>query len=144
MSILTNTPIIEGETLLFFDEIQTSVPAISSLRYFFEKMPNLHLIAAGSLIEFALAEIPSFGVGRVRSVFMYPFSFEEFLLANRETSLLMSLKKATTKSPLPELLHQKLKTYLKKFLIIGGMPEAVKTRAPYILQFCFDQTHWLP
>lgn len=127
LSILTNTPIIEGETLLFFDEIQTCVPAISSLRYFFEKMPNLHLIAAGSLLEFALAEIPSFGVGRVRSVFMYPFSFEEFLLANRETSLLMSLKKATTKNPLPELLHQKLKTYLKKFLIIGGMPEAVKT-----------------
>lgn len=127
LSVISNTPIIEGETLLFFDEIQSCVPAISSLRYFYEKMPNLHLIAAGSLLEFALSEIPSFGVGRVRSIFMYPLSFEEFLLANKEKSLVEALHKATTKTPFPEIFHQKLKGYLKKFLIIGGMPEAVKT-----------------
>jgi len=127
LSVISNTPIVEGETLLFFDEIQSCVPAISSLRYFYEKMPNLHLIAAGSLLEFALSEIPSFGVGRVRSIFMYPLSFEEFLLANKEKSLVEALNKATTKTPFPEIFHQKLKGYLKKFLIIGGMPEAVKT-----------------
>ncbi|TRX22846.1 ATP-binding protein [Flavobacterium franklandianum] len=127
LSVISNTPIIEGETLLFFDEIQSCIPAISSLRYFYEKMPNLHLIAAGSLLEFALSEIPSFGVGRVRSIFMYPLSFEEFLLANKENGLVEALNKATTKTAFPELFHQKLKTYLKKFLIIGGMPEAVKT-----------------
>jgi predicted AAA+ superfamily ATPase len=127
LSVISNTPIIEGETLLFFDEIQSCIPAISSLRYFYEKMPNLHLIAAGSLLEFALSEIPSFGVGRVRSIFMYPLSFEEFLLANKEKSLVEALKIATTKTPFPEIFHQKLKVYLKKFLIIGGMPEAVKT-----------------
>jgi len=127
LSVISNTPIIEGETLLFFDEIQSCVPAISSLRYFYEKMPNLHLIAAGSLLEFALSEIPSFGVGRVRSIFMYPLSFEEFLWANKEKSLVEALNKATTKTPFPEIFHQKLKGYLKKFLIIGGMPEAVKT-----------------
>jgi predicted AAA+ superfamily ATPase len=127
LSVILNTPIIEGETLLFFDEIQSCIPAISSLRYFYEKMPNLHLIAAGSLLEFALAEIPSFGVGRVRSIFMYPLSFEEFLLANKENSLVEALNKATTQTPFPEIFHQKLKLYLKKFLIIGGMPEAVKT-----------------
>lgn len=126
LSVISNTPIIEGETLLFFDEIQSCIPAISSLRYFYEKMPNLHLIAAGSLLEFALSEIPSFGVGRVRSVFMYPLSFEEFLLANNESSLLEALNKATTTTSFPEIFHQKLKTYLKKFLIIGGMPEVVK------------------
>lgn len=126
LSVISNTPIIEGETLLFFDEIQSCIPAISSLRYFYEKMPNLHLIAAGSLLEFALSEIPSFGVGRVRSVFMYPLSFEEFLLANNENSLIEALNKATTATSFPEIFHQKLKTYLKKFLIIGGMPEVVK------------------
>ncbi|WP_396176629.1 AAA family ATPase, partial [Flavobacterium sp.] len=71
LSVITNTPIVVGETLLFFDEIQSCIPAISSLRYFYEKMPNLHLISAGSLLEFALSEIPSFGVGRVRFLFMY-------------------------------------------------------------------------
>lgn len=124
--VITNIPIIPGETLLFLDEIQTCIPAISLLRYFYEKMPDLHVIAAGSLLEFALAEIPSFGVGRVRFMFMYPFSFEEFLIANKEKNLLEVLNKATNDKPLPEIFHQKLKNYLKKFMIIGGMPEAVK------------------
>lgn len=131
LSVITNTPIVAGETLLFFDEVQSCIPAISSLRYFYEKMPQLHLIAAGSLLEFALSEIPSFGVGRVRSIFMYPLSFEEFLLANKENKLLEVLNNATTQKGLSEIFHQKLKTYLKKFLIIGGMPEAVKS---YILK----------
>ena len=130
LSVITNTPIVAGETLLFFDEIQSCIPAISALRYFYEKIPQLHLIAAGSLLEFALSEIPSFGVGRVRSIFMYPLSFEEFLLANKENSLLEAVTKATTQKALSEIFHQKLKSYLKKFLIIGGMSEAVKS---YIL-----------
>lgn len=126
LAIITNIPIIPGETLLFLDEIQTCIPAISILRYFYEKMPDLHVIAAGSLLEFALAEIPSFGVGRVRFLFMYPFSFEEFLIVNKEKNLLDVLNKATQDKPLAEIFHQKLKKYLKKFMIIGGMPEAVK------------------
>lgn len=127
LSILTNTPIIAGETLLFIDEIQASIPAISSLRYFYEQFPDLHVIAAGSLLEFALAEIPSFGVGRVRFMFIYPFSFKEFLIANKENKLVEIIQKSSVQKPIPGLLHQKLKGYLKKFLIIGGMPEAVKT-----------------
>ncbi len=125
LSVATNIPIEVGKTLLFFDEIQSCIPAISSLRYFYEKMPDLHLIAAGSLLEFALAEIPSFGVGRIRSMYLYPFSFEEFLLANKEDALLGVLKKATPEKGFSEIFHEKLKKYLKKFLIIGGMPEAV-------------------
>ena len=125
ISILTNTPIIEGETLLFLDEIQACIPAISMLRYFYEKMPNLHVIAAGSLLEFALAELPSFAVGRVRSIYMYPLSFDEFLLAYHENKLIEALNKANVSKPLPELVHQKLINYYKKFLVIGGMPEAV-------------------
>jgi predicted AAA+ superfamily ATPase len=127
LSIATNTPIEEGKTLLFLDEIQVSIPAISSLRYFYEKMPELHVIAAGSLLEFALAEIPSFGVGRIRSLFMYPISFNEFLNANNEQRLTTLLEKANSKNPLPDIFHEKLKNYLKKFLIIGGMPEAVSS-----------------
>jgi predicted AAA+ superfamily ATPase len=127
LSVITNTKIVIGETLLFFDEIQSCIPAISSLRYFYEKMPNLHVTAAGSLLEFALSEIPSFGVGRVRSIFMYPLSFEEFLLANNENALLENLNKSTHQKAIPDIFDQKLKTYLKKFLIVGGMPEVVKS-----------------
>jgi predicted AAA+ superfamily ATPase len=120
-----DTPIIEGKTLLFFDEIQACIPAIESLRFFYEKMPDLHLIAAGSLLEFALEEIPSFGVGRIRSLFMYPFSFAEFLQANGNIGLLNAIKKANPENPLDEVLHNKAIYLLKLFLLIGGMPEAV-------------------
>lgn len=125
LSVLFNISIIPGKTLVFFDEIQACVPAISSLRFFYEKMPELHLIAAGSLLEFALAELPSFGVGRIRSMFLYPFSFDEFLLANSEELLLNAKRKASPENPLAEPLHHKLLEYLKRFLIIGGMPEVV-------------------
>jgi len=127
LSVLTNTPIVAGKTLLFLDEIQACIPAISMLRYFYEKMPELHVIAAGSLLEFVLADIPSFGVGRVRSLFMYPLSFREFLMAQEEHMLLEQLNKATVSNPLSEPVHQKLINHHKKFLIIGGMPEAVST-----------------
>jgi predicted AAA+ superfamily ATPase len=125
ISSLYDTPIIAGKTLLFFDEIQTCIPAIESLRFFYEKMPELHVIAAGSLLEFALEKIPSFGVGRIRSLFMYPFSFAEFLQANGNTGLLNALKKANPENPLDEVLHDKALYLLKLFLLTGGMPEVV-------------------
>jgi len=125
LSLMFDKEIIPGETLLFFDEIQSCIPAISSLRFFYEKMPELHLIAAGSLLEFALAEIPSFGVGRIRSIYMYPLSFDEFLDAIGQQKLRELKSKADAQNPLAEPIHEKLLTLLKKFLIIGGMPEAV-------------------
>jgi predicted AAA+ superfamily ATPase len=127
LAIITQTEIIEGKTLVFLDEIQACLPAISKLRYFYEKKPNLHIIAAGSLLEFALAELPSFGVGRVRSLFMYPFSFIEFLGALNEKRLVSMLQQANPSKPINLIFHEKLKIYLKKFLIIGGMPQAVQT-----------------
>ena len=87
-------PIIAGETLLFIDEIQVSKEAIMALRYFKEDYPELHVIAAGSLLEFALDELPSFGVGRIRSMYMYPFSFDEFLMA-QGLELSVKLKRET-------------------------------------------------
>ena len=127
LSILYNVPIIPGKTLLFFDEIQACIPAISSLRFFYEKYPKLHIIAAGSLLEFALAEIPSFGVGRIRSIFVYPLSFDEYLEGIDEQPLLEAKRKASQEKPLVEPVHQKLLDQLKRFLIIGGMPEVVSS-----------------
>ena len=125
LSLMYNIPVKEGRTLLFFDEIQACLPAISSLRFFYEKFSGLHLIAAGSLLEFVFEELPSFGVGRIRSVFIYPFSFNEFLSACNESLILKAKKEASFDLPLQEAVHQKLLNYFKRFLILGGMPEVI-------------------
>jgi predicted AAA+ superfamily ATPase len=129
LSALYEHPIIAGQTLLFLDEIQSCTDAISSLRYFYEQMPELHVIAAGSLLEFALQKIPSYAVGRVRSIYMYPFSFAEFLMATKRTMLLEKLNAATPQNPLPEEIHKTLKELFLRFVVIGGMPEVVSEYA---------------
>ena len=125
LSLIFNTPIIPNKTLVFFDEIQACIPAITSLRYFYEKAPDIHLIAAGSLLEFALKDLPSFGVGRVKSLYLYPFSFSEFLVAFNELSLVKVIDKTTVDKPLTEPVHNKLRQYLIRYITIGGMPEVV-------------------
>lgn len=131
LSVMFDIEIVPGKTLLFFDEIQSCLPAISSLRFFYEKMTELHVVAAGSLLEFALAAIPSFGVGRIRSLYMYPLSFDEFLLGMGQVKLLEMKRKASAQKPLAVPIHEKLLELLKKFLIIGGMPEVV---GKYVVQ----------
>ena len=125
LSLITGIPIIEGRTLLFFDEIQSCPSAINSLRYFYEQMPHLHLVAAGSLLEFALRDLPSFGVGRVRSLFMYSFCFSEFLQAIDRGDLVDVISMASPDKPLFDTVHNKVLEYFRLFLIIGGMPECV-------------------
>jgi predicted AAA+ superfamily ATPase len=125
LAAIYQTPVIPGKTLLFFDEIQSSIPAISSLRFFYEEYSELHVIAAGSLLEFAFQEIPSFGVGRVRSMFMYPMNFSEFLNACNHQLLLQAIQKADCKNPLSEAVHKKALELLRIFFILGGMPEVV-------------------
>jgi predicted AAA+ superfamily ATPase len=98
------------------------------MRYFYEKYPELHLIAAGSLLEFAIEELASFAVGRIRSVYLYPFSFDEFLRACGEGMLADACKQAAPEKPLSGLAHSDLCKLLKKFLVTGGMPEAVATQ----------------
>jgi len=122
---LYETPIVAGKTLLFLDEIQSCADAISALRYFYEQMPDLHVVAAGSLLEFALQKTPSYAVGRVRSMYMYPFSFEEFLTAMQRNVLLEKLRTATPENPLSDEVHGKLKDFFLRFIVIGGMPEVV-------------------
>ena len=80
MAAMCGKPIQPGKTLLFLDEVQACPNAIMALRFFKEDMPQLHVVAAGSLLEFALAELPTFGVGRIHSMFMYPMTFDEFLV----------------------------------------------------------------
>lgn len=126
LSAYYGIPVTDGKTLLFFDEIQSCSKAIQSLRFFYESKPGLHVIAAGSLLEFALEDLTSWGVGRIRSLYMYPMSFDEFLLANNEDALIELKKNASELNPLNQAFHEKLKDYLKKFLIIGGMPEAIQ------------------
>ncbi len=126
LSAIYNTPIVPGKTLLFIDEIQTNARAIASLRFFYEQYPELHVIAAGSLLEFALRDLPSFGVGRIHSLFLYPFSFDEFLdAAGKEMILNYKRQKADCQDPLPEIFHQELVSLLRVFYLIGGMPEVV-------------------
>ncbi|MDR0289950.1 MAG: AAA family ATPase [Treponema sp.] len=129
LSLYARTPIIPGETLLFFDEIQSCTAAMKSLRYFYEKYPQQHLIAAGSLLEFALEELPSFSVGRLHSVFMYPFSFYEFLEAVGDEMLAGACRSAGPGNPLPQPIHHQLIDRLKIFMLIGGMPESVASYA---------------
>ena len=127
LSVLYNIPIIAGETLLFFDEIQSCLPAISSLRFFYEQYSELHVIAAGSLLEFAFSELPSFGVGRVSSMFLYPFSFSEFLNAANADLLRKAIIAASPEEPLSAPIHAKALELFKRFMILGGMPKVVSS-----------------
>lgn len=127
IKMITGAPIVPGKTLLFFDEIQMCQEAISSLRFFWEELPELHVIAAGSLLEFALNEIPTFGVGRIHSMFMYSMSFDEFLNALGMDSLEKAKWEATQQQPLMPILHEQLVSLFRTFLMVGGMPECVAT-----------------
>ena len=114
-----------GKTLLFIDEIQASAEAIMALRFFKEDMPDLHVIAAGSLLEFALETLPTFGVGRIHSMFVYPMTFDEFLTACGEQLLLEVRNNATAKTPLALPLYERLVELFRSYMLVGGMPEVV-------------------
>lgn len=120
-----NVPVIPGDTLLFIDEIQNSPAALKSLWFFKENFPELHVVAAGSLLEFSLNEIPSYGVGRIRSIFMYPMSFKEFLMARGKNLWIEAITTADWTHPIEESLHSRLVTEFRSFLMVGGMPASV-------------------
>jgi predicted AAA+ superfamily ATPase len=111
-----------SNTLLFIDEIQESPKAIALLRYFAEDIPDLHLVSAGSLLEFSLNLVKSFPVGRVEYLYLFPLNFREFLMALDKKNAL----KALDEVPLSPSSLQILMDYFHKYAIIGGMPEIVK------------------
>jgi predicted AAA+ superfamily ATPase len=127
LSILKRMAISPGRTLLFLDEIQECPQAITSLRYFLENMPELHVIGAGSLIDFALhAEEFRMPVGRVQSVYMYPMSFAEFLTAVGEERLLNHIATVDLQTELEEVFAARLEKLFRQYLLVGGMPRVVK------------------
>ncbi|MEI8054849.1 MAG: ATP-binding protein [bacterium] len=123
ISLICRQEIIPGKTLLFFDEIQECPKAIMALRYFKEQMPALHVIAAGSLLEFALEQenlrIP---VGRVQYIYLRPMSFEEFLLAGNHNKLFEYLQTISLATVVPAAIHEELLKLVKTYLLLGGMP----------------------
>lgn len=116
--------IIPGKTLLFFDEIQACPRAIMALRYFYEQMPELHVIAAGSLLEFAFGEI-SIPVGRVQYLHMHPMTFYEYLLAMGKEQMAEYVLKFPVN--IAEEIQKMILNELRSYFFIGGMPECVKT-----------------
>lgn len=123
LEILLKSTIVAGDDLLFFDEIQNCPKAIMSLRYFYEQLPEIHLIAAGSLLEFALKNIP-FPVGRVQTLEMQPMSFSEFTRANGKEKVYKIINSNPLK--LSPVIHQTILEDVFTYFFVGGMPEAVK------------------
>ena len=117
----TSKAIIPEKTLLFFDEVQECEQAILALRYFKEELPNLHVIAAGSLIDFKLKNI-GMSVGRVQFLYLYPLSFEEYCQAIGCSAL---YEEAQQKIKLGTPLHEVLLEEVKRYFWLGGMPAVV-------------------
>ena len=114
------------KTLIIFDEIQEFPRALTALKYFAEETPEYAICCAGSLLGVFLHDKVSFPVGKVDFLELQPLDFEEFLIANDETPLINIIKKNKLEQ-LPSLITDKLKDYLKKYFVIGGMPKAIKT-----------------
>lgn len=125
---LSKQTIVPGDTLLFLDEIQACPNAIMALRYFKEQQPALHVIGAGSLLEFALAsENMKMPVGRVQYLYLKPLSFREYLYNTGYTKLLEHIAQATIANPLPDVMHQQALGLVKEYMILGGMPMVVSS-----------------
>ena len=118
----TGKKITPGKTLLFLDEIQAFPRAITALRYFYEKMPELHVIAAGSLLDFAIQQV-GIPVGRIESIEMHPVSFIEYLSTIHQPAIDIILNHDITQ---PQPGHAKFLDILGEYLAIGGMPESIQ------------------
>lgn len=122
-----NIPIDSSRTLIFIDEIQNEPKAVQALRYFYEKRPDLYVIAAGSLLESLMGRHISFPVGRVEYMALHPCTFVEFLMAIGEDMLANQIEKIAV----PQSLHSYTLDLFKKYMIIGGLPEVVANYAQY-------------
>ena len=124
--LLSGREINTGTTLLFFDEIQECPKAITSLRYFYEEIPGIHIIGAGSLLEFSLRNSNfKMPVGRIQYLFMHPLSFNEFLGALGETYLQKFIADFNNIKNIDPLIHNKLTELVRTYFILGGMPAVI-------------------
>ncbi|MDR1407744.1 MAG: ATP-binding protein [Tannerella sp.] len=129
LSRIYDTPVVPRHTLLFFDEIQRCLPAFTLLSRFFSDCPELHVVAAGSLLPPALKALSAFGIGCIRSRYIYPFSFEEYLRATDRHCLADALRDASPGKPFPADVHAQYADPLARFILAGGMPAVVATCA---------------
>lgn len=112
-------------TLIFIDEIQNVPDAVKVLRYFYEKRPDLYVIAAGSLLESLVGNHISFPVGRIEYMALHPCTFTEFLGALGENILVEQIEQLEV----PQSVHSYVMDLFKKYMIVGGLPEAVANYA---------------
>lgn len=141
ISVIQSCSIIPGKTLLFLDEIQACPRAIIALRYFYELMPELHVIAAGSLLDFAIEEV-GVPVGRVSFLQMYPMSFIEFLQALGSDQQVEAILTHSPEQEISKPIHDILLKKLSEYMIIGGMPKVVATwRDEANYGYCLDILH---
>lgn len=124
LSELLQQDIIPGSTLLFFDEVQQSPQAITTLRYFYELVPDLHIAAAGSLLDFAIEQV-GLPVGRISTLYLYPLSFLEFIVALGHHKWAQLIIGKGIDEVFSDPLHEQLLNLVGEYLAIGGMPEAV-------------------
>ena len=134
LALLTGQTIAPGRSLLFLDEIQAAPEALVALRYFHEERPELHVVAAGSLLEFALADTQfSMPVGRVEYMHLGPMEFEDFLGAMGHPELASYLRGFSLshleEDAIPGPLHGKYLDLLRQCWVVGGLPEAVSAYA---------------
>ena len=130
LALLTGKAVTPAKGLLFLDEIQAAPEALVALRYFHEEMPELHVVAAGSLMEFALADTRfSMPVGRVEYLHLGPMGFEDFVEALGHSQLATYLRDASLSDVVdgafPPTVHRRLLDLLRQYWIVGGLPEAV-------------------
>lgn len=125
LSLIAKKPIIPGKTLLFLDEIQVVPRAITALRYFHELLPELHVIAAGSLLDFAIEQV-GIPVGRVQSLYMHPLSFIEYLAATGNRLFIEEIINHRIDQEMGQMAHNTLLRLLGEYLALGGMPDSVQ------------------
>lgn len=125
LSIYLETRILPEETLIIFDEIQSSPETINSLKYFNERANEYHLAAAGSLLGIKLGQSAPFPVGKVNFLNLFPFSLNEYLDAMGKSQLRNFLEKKSEFEPIESSFHEELVGHLKMYTYIGGMPEAI-------------------
>lgn len=135
LEVLLGQPIpVDGSTLLFLDEIQAAPEILAKLRWFAEELPQLPVIAAGSLLDFALADHTfSMPVGRISYLHLEPMGFCEFALALGEERLVawlreqVTLERIASGDAMPDALHQRAQQLLRMWILVGGMPAAVES-----------------
>lgn len=125
LDLINGAPILPGKTLIIFDEIQECNAALGALKYFYENVPEYHVVCAGSLLGIRVSTPSSFPVGKVEFMTVHPMTFTEFLWASSEDQLVQYIDRIDALEPIPDIFFNPLQEKLKMYFITGGMPEAV-------------------